>query len=160
MLKLRNLVILMFILHSCKEDNCDLHSRILQYNKEDFSIFKEKLIFLRGSDIFGESVYILYDNKDSCGRYTIWYTNNQLQKIKRDPIHNGCKGKLSTSYIIKLIYSFKKLGCQHLNVDKYDNVFINPCNTPSTLLLKKAENSPSSILKNFKFVQENWYVTK
>lgn len=150
------------LLMSCNSNKEDFDTIINTYDKEDFSCLKNTFINSRGA-IYDNNVVLLI-SKDSlkCSPYivTINYKTKEVLKIDKKLALKDCYDYFSEKEIKTLVKCFFRYNFEVIEVDQYNNVYINPYHQDMPVLVRKDKMYDRNKLKHYKLYKGDWYVKK
>ena len=151
------LMVLLIIVFGCAKMTKD--DVIKKYNKVDFSVFKNKFIAIRSTNLL-YTTFIINDTSPNWP-YFVKY-NNFTKKIIKKWSKGNSNIDFTEKQIKQMIDRLKKLKLFLIKVDKDNNVFINPynINSPPLFLRVNKYNNIDTIKKGFIFIhyKNNWYI--
>jgi hypothetical protein len=124
-LKLIVIVCLLSCFHSCTTIERDEKRFIENYGSADFTIYKNKCVFIRGKSRGGEPIIFVSDINDSLnGPIVLTY-----DKVQKKIIHFGTQLRrvpklIDTLQITSLAEKFMTYSIGFIKVDSMDNVYI------------------------------------
>lgn len=156
------LFILFIILQSCKGQNSEITDVISKYNKEDFSCLKNVFINVRGRSHNDTIVLLInkYRFKYSPYIVTVNLNTKEIVNIDSKLAERDCKNYFTLDEIKNFTKCFLKYNFEVLAVDNDENVYINPNQQNTPILLRKVKSSNPIDFKDFKSYKGNWYIRK
>lgn len=158
------LTIFFSTLFCCKENNNKRNKEFVEkYKKNDFSIFKEKIIFVRGFNQGNPIIYI-YDeshNKRCKGFISYCYSRevDSILEIKPFFFSDSCDINFER-FPKKTIKEFLKYDINCIEVDSNDNVFVKVMffEGPANLIrFSNKKYITNKYKKEWKNINGSWY---
>lgn len=155
-------VALCLVLNGCfLNKNAPEIAFVHEHGKDDFSMFMNKSLTLRGYDNDGNKIILVSDTL-SCGY--LWFTvdrnNFAVLRVKPRTFGSGCIVTADSAKIL-LAQKFAKYSANYLYSNKYNNVFFrtNSLEGKANLLLLNNPTDTSEVkLKEWEQLEGKWYV--
>jgi|CXWL01.1.fsa_nt_gi hypothetical protein len=122
--------------HSCTTIERDEKKFIKNYGSADFTIYKNKCVFIRGKSRGGEPIIFVSDINDSLnGPIVLTYDKAQKKIVNFGTQLRRASKLIDTLQIKNLAEDFMKYSIGFIKVDSMDNVYIGmrPNDGPSIL---------------------------
>jgi hypothetical protein len=156
--------ILTTFMQSCNGQKMGIDDIIEKYDKEDFSILKNKSIYFRSKGNHkNTSIYFLNIYHDTCSPYAVEFNDESrtIVEIKNHLVLKSCgKDYLSEDEIRQAMKAYAKYQFCLLHVDEEGNVYINPDKQELPVFMRKSPNSPPKDLDKYKLYKGDWYIRK
>lgn len=135
---------------------------ISKYDKEDFSCLKNAFINVRGRRSNDTIVLLINKYRFKYSPYIVTANSNTKEILNIDSklAERDNKNYFTLDEIKIFTNCFLKYDFEVLAVDNDGNVYINPNQQNTPILLRKVTGSIPIDFKDFKLYKENWYIRK
>ena len=154
-------ILLLVFCQSCYKTEHKLNIEFVEkYGKDDFSIFKNKSLFVRGFDNNNGTIIFISDRKQEkkCSAPYVIIIDNKTKKIKstsRNLLESTCV--IDSVLFQKLSLLFYEYNINYLSVDSNSNVSIKPLFFEGKSNLIKFSNTQNLTTKEYKNIKNQWY---
>lgn len=158
------MLLLISLLQSCDGGNNIIETVVDKYDDADFSELRGYCVWYRSSGN-NRNTSILFVSKfdDSVPPYMVEYDtrNKEVVSISKRLLNlNGTKDYLSKDRIMFVAKKYSEYRLCVLEVDSFENVYMNPDRPEFPTLLRKNPNSVPNDFRRYKHYKRNWYVRK
>ena len=159
---LRLLIIFFVLFLSSCSQNINLEKFMDKYDSVDFTPLKNTSIYFRSrGEGINSSIYFVNKYNGNCSPYIVEFNDvtNKIIDIKNNLVISSCKKDyLSKNEIELYMKEYMRYKLCLLQVDPEGNVSINPRNSASPTIMRKAVGSYPENLNQYKCIEKNWYV--
>jgi hypothetical protein len=155
-------LILLNTLQSCNSQNSNYNDVLDRFNGEDFTCLKGVFVNIRGN-IKNDTVVLMmskYRFKYSPYIIRASYSNKEVLEIDSKLANRDSNNYFSEDEIKTFTKCFLKYKLEVLAVDNDGNVYINPYQQETPILLRKSIYSIPIDFNQYKLYKGNWYIKK
>jgi hypothetical protein len=154
-------VLISSLLQSCNNNIDDVIDRL---DSEDFTELKGLSIYFRSrGNEKGKNIYFINTFTGKCSPYIVEVDKSKTEKliINNELVLKMCnEDYLDKKTITTAIERFLELNVSLIQVDSFNNVYINPFEQAEPILLKKSDTFTSNNIDKFSLYKGSWFIRK